>query len=374
MVDVEDMEDMGGVDGARSDPTAAIVKTIPIESLPASKNHSRPIVPTVTTVPILSLNDASTASTASTSNIDSTATANIPTATIVEPITSSSATDSTDTIFSKALSHLIQTDSRFSGLIERHPCPLFTASGLCEVQNPFASLCSGVISQQVSGAAAKSIKAKFISLFSDELHDGDSFPSPEMVLRKDIPTLRTAGLSERKAEYVTAVARAFVSGQITHKLLAAGTDEEVIEALTAIRGIGKWSAEMFLMFCLRRWDVFSTGDLGIARGMAAFAGRDVAKLKKGKGKWKYMPEKEMIQMAEPYRPYRSLFCWYMWRVEGTEVEAMSGGGAAGVVDSEMGDGEGKMEVDDADLEKKKAKGEKPASKNTTRKKATGKGK
>ncbi|CCX04877.1 Similar to DNA-3-methyladenine glycosylase; acc. no. P22134 [Pyronema omphalodes CBS 100304] len=263
----------------------AIPQTIPISELETLPASSRKIVPTATTVPLLISNDATTA-------------------TIAEPIASSSATASTDNILSKALSHLIQIDPRFAPLIEKHPCPLFTPGGLAEVQDPFASLCSGVISQQVSGAAAKSIKAKFIALFTDELHGG-LFPSPEMVLRKDIPTLRTAGLSERKAEYVLAVAQAFVSKQITAELLAAGTDSEVTSALTAIRGIGQWSAEMFLMFCLRRWDVFSTGDLGIARGMAAFAGMDVAKLKKGKGKWKYMPEKEMKEMAERYRPYRS---------------------------------------------------------------------
>jgi len=81
---------------------------------------------------------------------------------------------------------------------------------------------------------------------------------------------------------------------------------------------------MFLMFGLRRMDVFSTGDLGIQRGMAAFTGKNVKSLKTGgKGKWKYMSEAEMLKHSEPFRPYRTLFCWYMWRCEGTMVEAMS---------------------------------------------------
>ena len=84
--------------------------------------------------------------------------------------------------------------------------------------------------------------------------------------------------------------------------------------LVAVRGLGVWSVEMFMCFGLKRMDVFSTGDLGVQRGMAAYMGRDVAKLKnKGGGnKWKYMKEAEMLEIAERFRPYRSLFMWYMW--------------------------------------------------------------
>ncbi|KAJ2984178.1 hypothetical protein NUW58_g6129 [Xylaria curta] len=95
--------------------------------------------------------------------------------------------------------------------------------------------------------------------------------------------------------------------------------EEVIERLTAVRGLGLWSAEMFACFGLKRIDVFSLGDLGVQRGMAAFVGRDVAKLKSKGGKFKYMSEADMTALSDQFKPYRSLFMWYMWRVEETDL-------------------------------------------------------
>ena len=78
-----------------------------------------------------------------------------------------------------------------------------------------------------------------------------------------------------------------------------------------------------MCFALKRMDVFSTGDLGVQRGMAAYVGKDVKKLKaKGGGKWKYMSEKDMLETAEKFRPYRSLFMWYMWRIEEVDTSAV----------------------------------------------------
>ena len=105
-------------------------------------------------------------------------------------------------------------------------------------------------------------------------------------------------------------------------MLMTGSDEEVMTKLVAVRGLGIWSVEMFMCFGLKRMDVFSTGDLGVQRGMAAHAGRNVAKLRSGKGKWKYMSEKEMVETAERFRPWRSLFMWYMWRVEEVDVDVL----------------------------------------------------
>ncbi|KAF8545111.1 DNA glycosylase [Trichophaea hybrida] len=234
-------------------------------------------------------------------------------------------TNTTASILNDAQAHLISCAPSLSALIKKHPCNLFTAAGLSEAIDPFESLTSALISQQITGAAAKSIKAKFISLFSDELSQlGITFPTPGMVLATDIPTLRTAGLSQRKAEYIRSLCEAFESGDVSAEFFAAAGDQEVIERLTKVRGIGVWSAEMFLMFGLKRMDVFSTGDLGIQRGIAAFMGKNVKALKtSGKGKWKYMGENEMLEISEKFRPYRSLFCWYMWRFEGTDVEAMT---------------------------------------------------
>lgn len=209
-------------------------------------------------------------------------------------------------------------------LIDAHPCRIFSPEGLAEEIDPFESLCSGIISQQVSGAAARSIKAKFVGLFnSDEEKEKHRFPHPSAVASTPIEKLRTAGLSQRKAEYVKGLAEKFVSGELTTQFLADAPYEEIEKKLIAVRGLGKWSVEMFACFGLKRMDVFSLGDLGVQRGMAAFVGRDVGKLKaKGGGKWKYMSEKEMVEISERFRPYRSLFMWYMWRVEETDVSTL----------------------------------------------------
>ena len=114
--------------------------------------------------------------------------------------------------------------------------------------------------KQVSGAAAASIRKKFTGLFEDT---HPAFPSPTRVLTKDIPTLRTAGLSQRKAEYITGLAEKFASGEFTAEGLVGASDEALIEQLVAVRGLGRWSVEMFACFGLKRMDVFSTGDLGV---------------------------------------------------------------------------------------------------------------
>jgi DNA-3-methyladenine glycosylase II len=125
-----------------------------------------------------------------------------------------------------------------------------------------------------------------------------------------LPTLRTAGLSQRKAEYISGLASKFVTGALTPEMLLTGTDEEILANLVAVRGLGTWSVEMFMCFALKRMDVFSRGDLGVQRGVAAYCGRDVKRLKtSGKGKEKYISEREMVEVAGRFRPYRwvSLF-------------------------------------------------------------------
>lgn len=112
---------------------------------------------------------------------------------------------------------------------------------------------------QVSGQAAASIRKKFTSLFSCH----PAFPSPSDVLTKDLPTLRTAGLSQRKAEYISGLAEKFATGEFTAEGLVSASDDELIEKLVAVRGLGRWSVEMFACFGLKRMDVFSTGDLGV---------------------------------------------------------------------------------------------------------------
>ncbi|KAH8911686.1 DNA glycosylase [Coniochaeta sp. PMI_546] len=233
----------------------------------------------------------------------------------------------TATLLEEACAHLIKVDPRMKRLIDAHHCRIFSPEGLAEQIDPFESLASGIISQQVSGAAAKAIKGRFLALFDGEDASADGpeatkrrFPHPSQVAATSIEKLRSAGLSQRKAEYVQGLAEKFVSGELSATMLAEAPYEEVVEKLTAVRGLGRWSVEMFACFGLKRMDVFSLGDLGVQRGMAAFVGRDVAKLKGKGGKWKYMGEKEMEEIAARFRPYRSLFMWYMWRVEDTPTD------------------------------------------------------
>jgi len=124
------------------------------------------------------------------------------------------------------------------------------------------------------------------------------------VCSSSIEVLRTAGLSQRKVEYVLGLAEKFHKGELTTSFLFSASYEELLEELIKVRGLGKWSVEMFACFALKRLDVFSTGDLGVQRGMAALMGRDVNKLKAKGGKWKYMGEKEMEEIAEKFKPYR----------------------------------------------------------------------
>ncbi|TAQ91500.1 hypothetical protein B7494_g206 [Chlorociboria aeruginascens] len=223
----------------------------------------------------------------------------------------------TGKLLDEAIAHIIKIEPKLKPIVEKYPCEVFSPEGLAKEIDPFNALVSGIISQQVSGAAAKSIKTKFIALFYPPDSDPEThiFPTPSAVVTKDIATLRTAGLSQRKAEYVHGLAEKFSSGELTTSMLFSATYEEVFEELIKVRGLGKWSVEMFACFSLKRMDVFSTGDLGVQRGMAALMGKDVGKLKGKGGKWKYMSEKEMEEIADRFKPYRSVFMWYMWRVE-----------------------------------------------------------
>ncbi|KAK9369542.1 DNA glycosylase [Lipomyces kononenkoae] len=236
-----------------------------------------------------------------------------------------------------ALAHLVSVDPRFADLVAMHPCEMFSEHNLELPVDPFESLGSSIISQQISGAAAKSIKRKFLALFNEELEEDSQdldpfqqrqqrFPTPSEVLQKDIATLRAVGFSQRKAEYMLDLASKFHTGEINPHDFVTLPDEEIIELLTKVRGLGVWSAEMFLLFALKRQNVFSTGDLGVQRSMALWYGKNIELARGKKGKFKYMSEAEMIEKSDLYRPYRSLFTWYMWRA-GDVILAIDGGGS-----------------------------------------------
>ncbi|KAI9442125.1 DNA glycosylase [Lactarius indigo] len=174
-----------------------------------------------------------------------------------------------------AKNHLIQADCRFGDVFSRLPCkPFERVEGI----HPFRTLCSSILGQQISWLAARAIEHKFLRLYFPELPEKpdeqywskarrEVFPTAYQVATTDLATLRTAGLSGRKAEYVRDLATRFADGRLSNQKLLDANDEELFELLTAVYGIGKWTVEMFAIFSLRRPDILPVGDLGVQRGL-----------------------------------------------------------------------------------------------------------
>ena len=166
--------------------------------------------------------------------------------------------------------------------------------------NYFEALIRAIIFQQLSGKAAAAIYKRFNNLFIK-----NKYPSPIMVMKRSHEELRSVGLSNQKASYIHNIANAFYTGAIPDDINTKD-DKEVIECLTTIKGVGLWTAEIFLMFTLNRPDVFPVTDLGIQKGFQLFFQLD-----------KLPRADQMIKNSEPWRPYRTLACLYLWRlVEG----------------------------------------------------------
>ena len=195
----------------------------------------------------------------------------------------------------KGLKHLKKKDEKMGRLITKFEKPEFKKDN-----NYFEALVRAIVYQQLSGKAAATIYERFKDLFTK-----NKFPSPSIVMEKSHEELRSVGLSNQKASYIHNIANAFYTGTIP-KNINAIDDNEVIECLTTIKGVGPWTAEMFLMFTLNRPDVFPVTDLGIQKGFQLFFQLD-----------KLPRPDQMIKNAEPWRPYRTLASWYLWRlVEG----------------------------------------------------------
>ena len=184
---------------------------------------------------------------------------------------------------------LSRGDPVLAAIIRRHPRVHLAPRG-----EPFHTLARAIVGQQISVKAAQSVWDRFASLAVEV--------RPERVLALQRPQLRACGLSERKCEYIADLARRFADGEVHVHRWPDMDDEAVIADLTQVRGIGRWTAEMFLMFNLLRPDVFPLDDLGLQKGirLAYHAGRAISL-------------GTLRCRGEGWRPYRSVATWYLWR-------------------------------------------------------------
>lgn len=198
--------------------------------------------------------------------------------------------------WTEALQYLAAADPRLAPLIELHGAPTYARR-----RTLVRSLARSIVYQQLSGAAAGTIWGRVM-----ELYPGRRFPRPELILATPDAKLRAAGLSAAKTAALKDLARHVVEKRVVPAKLGRATDEEIAAMLLPVRGIGPWSIDMFLMFSLARPDVLPVGDLGVRKGMVRHFG-----LRK-------LPEPDRMRaLAEPWRPYRSLGSWYMWRLAET---------------------------------------------------------
>ena len=163
-------------------------------------------------------------------------------------------------------------------------------------KNYFWSLCRSIIYQQISGKAAKTISDRFLALF----RSGTNI-QPREVLDIDINSLYSVGLSRQKASYMKNIAEAFGNKSINDENFLMMNDEEILKHLTMIKGIGKWTAEMFLIFTLRRSDVFPVTDLGVQKGFQIVYDLD-----------ELSTIEQMNEKAEKWKPYRTIVTLYLW--------------------------------------------------------------
>jgi len=173
-------------------------------------------------------------------------------------------------------------------------------------ESVYESLLRSIISQQLSVKVAATIHGRFIKLFKDQ------YPAPEQLLKMDIEVLRSAGLSRQKASYVQNVANFFIKENLLNQQDWKGEkDEEIIEKLITIKGVGKWTVQMILMFTLDRPDVFPIDDLGIQQAMIRLYKLEDKYTKDRQGKKDL--RKKLLQISEPWSPFRTLACRYLWR-------------------------------------------------------------
>jgi DNA-3-methyladenine glycosylase II len=196
--------------------------------------------------------------------------------------------------YAKARRHLMRVDPVLGQLVKRHgPCGLGARNG----EPRLRALARALVSQQLSVKAAATIFDRLLALFPE----ADGFPAPDRVLAVSIEQLRTVGLSRQKASYLHDLCGRVQSGRLSLDTLDSLSDEQVMETLTAVKGIGRWTAEMILIFQLGRSDVLPVDDVGLLRS-----------LQRVYGLRRRPSSAQVLRIGEKWRPYRSIASWYLW--------------------------------------------------------------
>jgi len=192
----------------------------------------------------------------------------------------------------EAESFLKREDERLGQVITDHgPCPLGRGRS-----DYFSTLASSIVSQQLSTKAADTIEKRVLALTDDDRLEASSISGLSQI------QLRSAGLSNNKARFLLGLADEYQSGRLNFRSLAQKPDQHVIERLVRLKGIGTWTAEMFLMFALRRPDIASPKDVGLQKAMTSLYGLR-----------KRPSERTFHRIARRWAPYRTIACWYLWR-------------------------------------------------------------
>jgi len=197
------------------------------------------------------------------------------------------------TISAPHIEHLSKDKKLLPLIVALGPLTLRKRKNLC------LRLCASIMSQQLSTRVAEVIFKRFLELY------GDEEPTPQQIINTPFDELRAIGLSNAKANYVQNVARFITEQGLDDKKIAKMNNDEVIEKLTEIKGVGRWTVEMLLMFTLGREDVFAVDDLGIQQAMEKLYKIDPSNKKEMKEK--------MLRISQKWSPYRTYACLYLWR-------------------------------------------------------------
>ena len=175
---------------------------------------------------------------------------------------------------------------------------IISSVGECDIKiisNPFEALVVAIITQQISDAAGKSVSLKFKNLF------GKKYPAPSDVIKLSKHEIKSIGLSRMKAEYIFDLSQMIVDKKLDLQIFKKMSNENIISELTKVRGIGRWTAEMYLIFALGRMDVFPLGDLGLISGIKKLYNLENPSTD------------ELLTITNNWIPYRTIGTWYIWR-------------------------------------------------------------